>query len=108
MAEHSVACHYRTSGLNVQQQLLSTCRINKALPSWLPLFPIPEAERHQDGFASWCLLVWGRENSNPHRARMLVCCLTVCQVPRSGCVSFSQGIANKQMPVLVSRQVGRE
>lgn len=41
MAEHSVACHYRTSGLNVQQQLLSTCRINKAPPLLAAALPHP-------------------------------------------------------------------
>ena len=30
-AEHNVACHYRTSGPNVQEQLFSTCDVNKAL-----------------------------------------------------------------------------
>lgn len=51
-AEHNVACHYRTSGPNVQEQLFSTCDVNKALSSWLPLLPIPEAEYHQDRLVS--------------------------------------------------------
>lgn len=103
--EHNVACHYRTSGLNVQEQLFSTCDISKALSSWRPLLPILEAEYRQDRLASRCLLVGRRENG-PFRQGKDACVMTYHAPGAVDLLREPLPGKSKQMPVLASHQVG--